>query len=100
MPKKSKKSINECSLDTEECQEQIDDFDAEEEEEEEEQKGQEKPIENNSILLKKTEDVLYDCGLCKASVKLVTKETIMCKECGYRILFKQRINKYVEYLAR
>lgn len=42
----------------------------------------------------------YDCGLCLNKVKILNKETIVCKECGHRILFKQRINKKVEYLAR
>ncbi len=42
----------------------------------------------------------YDCGLCSNKVKILNKETIVCKECGHRILFKQRINKKVEYLAR
>jgi DNA-directed RNA polymerase I, II, and III subunit RPABC4 len=49
---------------------------------------------------KKELGTVYECGSCRADVKLIGKETIMCKECGYRILFKKRINKKVEFLAR
>jgi DNA-directed RNA polymerase subunit RPC12/RpoP len=45
--------------------------------------------------------ITYNCGHCSRPVKLkvVNKETILCKECGHRILYKQRIGT-VEYLAR
>ena len=45
-------------------------------------------------------DCLYQCGLCKKTIKLLEKELIMCKDCGHRILYKQRSNKCIEYLAR
>ncbi len=42
----------------------------------------------------------YDCGSCSEPVSLNNKDAIMCKKCGHRILYKQRLDKRVEYLAR
>ena len=43
---------------------------------------------------------MYMCGLCKKNTTIFEKDIIMCKECGHRILYKQRSQKAIEYLAR
>jgi DNA-directed RNA polymerase subunit RPC12/RpoP len=47
-----------------------------------------------------TEQYNYDCSNCNSNIILLSKESIVCKSCGSRVLFKKRINKKVEYLAR
>jgi DNA-directed RNA polymerase subunit RPC12/RpoP len=44
--------------------------------------------------------ILYECGSCKFINKLDNNDSIMCKSCGYRILYKVRTNRYCEYLCR
>jgi DNA-directed RNA polymerase I, II, and III subunit RPABC4 len=39
--------------------------------------------------------VKYLCGDCDAEVSLKRGDPIRCKECGYRVLYKQRTNRYV-----
>ena len=56
----------------------------------------------SSLKLKKPiqETTTYVCGSCKNNVKLTPKEQVICKECGYRILYKLRSNRPSEYYAR
>ena len=42
---------------------------------------------------------LYICGLCKQEVH-IDSPNIVCQKCGYRILYKKRTDKCIEYLAR
>lgn len=51
------------------------------------------------IETKKDMGTTYECGQCYSKVKLVGKENIMCRECGYRVLYKCRLDKRVEYSA-
>ncbi len=37
--------------------------------------------------------VQYLCGDCDARVNLKRGEAIRCKECGYRVLYKERTNR-------
>ncbi|RMY84035.1 hypothetical protein D0864_07677 [Hortaea werneckii] len=37
--------------------------------------------------------VNYLCGDCDAKVVLRKSEAIRCKECGYRVLYKERTNR-------
>ena len=39
--------------------------------------------------------VAYLCGDCDTKVTLKRGDPIRCKECGYRVLYKQRTNRYV-----
>ncbi|KAI3631868.1 hypothetical protein MIR68_010341 [Amoeboaphelidium protococcarum] len=44
--------------------------------------------------------VFYICGNCGKDTELKPKDPIRCKECGYRILYKKRTAKIVQYEAR
>jgi len=37
--------------------------------------------------------VRYLCGDCDARVELKRNDPIRCKECGYRVLYKERTNR-------
>eukprot|EP00418_Pyrodinium_bahamense_P011062 CAMPEP_0179118794 /NCGR_PEP_ID=MMETSP0796-20121207/55890_1 /TAXON_ID=73915 /ORGANISM="Pyrodinium bahamense, Strain pbaha01" /LENGTH=72 /DNA_ID=CAMNT_0020817269 /DNA_START=39 /DNA_END=257 /DNA_ORIENTATION=- len=43
--------------------------------------------------------VTYICGNCGADVELKTNDAVRCRECGYRILFKKRARKPMQYQA-
>ncbi|CAK4032842.1 DNA-directed RNA polymerases II, IV and V subunit 12 [Lecanosticta acicola] len=42
--------------------------------------------------------VQYLCGDCDHKVQLKKGDPIRCKECGYRVLYKERTNRSVEKL--
>lgn len=42
-----------------------------------------------------TKPVHYLCGDCDTKVTLKRGDPIRCKECGYRVLYKERTNRYV-----
>ena len=44
--------------------------------------------------------VWYVCGECGAENNLRQGDAIICRECGYRILYKKRTRKVVQYEAR
>lgn len=41
-----------------------------------------------------TRAVQYSCGDCDAKVVLKKGDPIRCKECGHRVLYKERTNRY------
>ena len=44
--------------------------------------------------------VAYICGDCGTENTLKAGDVIRCRECGYRILYKKRTNRVVQYEAR
>ncbi|KAI8322014.1 hypothetical protein GQ54DRAFT_260699 [Martensiomyces pterosporus] len=42
----------------------------------------------------------YMCADCGADNDIKPKEPIRCRECGYRILYKKRTKKMVQFEAR
>ena len=38
-------------------------------------------------------EVQYLCGDCDSKVSLKKSDPIRCKECGYRVLYKERTNR-------
>lgn len=44
--------------------------------------------------------VAYICGDCGAENTLKAGDVIRCRECGYRILYKKRTKRVVQYEAR
>jgi DNA-directed RNA polymerase I, II, and III subunit RPABC4 len=44
--------------------------------------------------------VAYICGDCGAENTLRAGDVIRCRECGYRILYKKRTKRIVQYEAR
>ncbi|CAA9958283.1 hypothetical protein P3342_003132 [Pyrenophora teres f. teres] len=44
--------------------------------------------------------VLYKCGDCDMDVPLKRGEPIRCRNCGHRVLYKQRTNRMVQFEAR
>ncbi|KAK8944249.1 hypothetical protein KSP39_PZI008692 [Platanthera zijinensis] len=46
------------------------------------------------------EPVSYICGDCGGENTLKPADVIQCRECGYRILYKKRTRRIVQYEAR
>ncbi|KAK7314767.1 hypothetical protein VNO77_33300 [Canavalia gladiata] len=46
------------------------------------------------------EPVSYICGDCGMENTLKPGDVIQCRECGYRILYKKRTRRIVQYEAR
>ncbi|KXS13612.1 hypothetical protein M427DRAFT_58431 [Gonapodya prolifera JEL478] len=46
------------------------------------------------------EPILYVCGECGADNELKPKEPIRCTNCGYRIMYKKRTKRMVQFEAR
>lgn len=46
------------------------------------------------------EPVSYLCGDCGIENTLKTGDVIQCRDCGYRILYKKRTRRIVQYEAR
>ncbi|KAL5000535.1 DNA directed RNA polymerase [Aspergillus recurvatus] len=44
--------------------------------------------------------VAYLCGDCNARVSLKRGDQIRCKECGHRVLYKERTKRMVQFEAR
>ncbi|KAK0252369.1 DNA-directed RNA polymerase core subunit rpc10 [Friedmanniomyces endolithicus] len=44
--------------------------------------------------------VHYLCGDCDSKVVLKKTDPIRCKECGYRVLYKERTNRMIQFEAR
>ncbi|KAH7114479.1 DNA directed RNA polymerase [Dendryphion nanum] len=44
--------------------------------------------------------VTYKCGDCDQEVKLKRGEPIRCRNCGHRVLYKQRTTRMVQFEAR
>ncbi|EGP92084.1 unnamed protein product [Zymoseptoria tritici ST99CH_1A5] len=44
--------------------------------------------------------VHYLCGDCDTKVSLKKGDPIRCKECGYRVLYKERTNRMIQFEAR
>lgn len=51
-------------------------------------------ITNQNTFEDTNRSVKYLCGDCDAEVALKRGDPIRCKECGYRVLYKQRTNRY------
>lgn len=45
-------------------------------------------------------EVTYICGECGTKNTLKPVDVIRCRECGYRILYKERTKRVVQYEAR
>ena len=44
--------------------------------------------------------VNYQCGSCGAVTALKASDPIKCRQCGYRILYKQRTKRMIQHEAR
>ncbi|KAL2055944.1 hypothetical protein ABVK25_003586 [Lepraria finkii] len=42
----------------------------------------------------------YLCGHCNSKVQLKKGDAIRCKECGHRVLYKERTKRMVQFEAR
>ncbi|KAI8918259.1 DNA directed RNA polymerase [Powellomyces hirtus] len=45
-------------------------------------------------------DVTYVCGECGSDNTIKPREPIRCKDCGYRIMYKKRTKRMVQFEAR
>ncbi len=44
--------------------------------------------------------VPYSCGNCGSDVSLKPGDVVQCRDCGYRILYKKRTKRVVQFEAR
>ncbi len=44
--------------------------------------------------------VPYTCGNCGSEVALKPGDAVQCRDCGYRILYKKRTKRVVQFEAR
>jgi DNA-directed RNA polymerase I, II, and III subunit RPABC4 len=44
--------------------------------------------------------VTYICGYCGIENAIKVKDTIRCRECGYRIMYKNRTKRKIQFEAR
>jgi len=44
--------------------------------------------------------VEYECGDCCEKVILKPRDAVRCQRCGYRILYKPRTKRIIQYEAR
>ncbi|KAL0488039.1 DNA-directed RNA polymerases II, IV and V subunit 12 [Acrasis kona] len=44
--------------------------------------------------------VLYICGLCGQENAIKPEDAIRCRECGYRIMYKKRTKRKIQFEAR
>ncbi|KAJ6083985.1 hypothetical protein N7486_010785 [Penicillium sp. IBT 16267x] len=44
--------------------------------------------------------VVYLCGECSARVPIKRGDQIRCKDCGHRVLYKERTKRMVQFEAR
>ena len=44
--------------------------------------------------------VTYRCGDCGAENKLQLKDAVRCRQCGFRVLYKTRTKRMVQFEAR
>lgn len=59
-----------------------------------------KTLERSTMDPQQPEPVSYLCGDCGAENTLKPGDVIQCRECGYRILYKKRTRRIVQYEAR
>ncbi|KAJ0242342.1 hypothetical protein HA466_0208200 [Hirschfeldia incana] len=52
------------------------------------------------VMDQQPEPVTYVCGDCGQENTLKSGDVIQCRECGYRILYKKRTRRVVQYEAR
>ncbi len=52
--------------------------------------------------LKKSQMVKYICGKCKGETDIDTSisQPPVCNKCGYKVLYKKREKKVIQYVAR
>ena len=44
--------------------------------------------------------MVYICGDCGADNEIKAKDAIRCRECGYRIMYKKRTQRIIQFEAR
>ncbi len=44
--------------------------------------------------------MIYICGECHAENEIRPRDTIRCRECGYRIMYKKRTKRLIVFDAR
>ncbi|ORY13713.1 DNA directed RNA polymerase [Clohesyomyces aquaticus] len=54
----------------------------------------------NQLVDNNSRSVEYLCGDCDSVVALKRGEPIRCRNCGHRVLYKQRTNRMVQFEAR
>ncbi|ORX55905.1 hypothetical protein BCR36DRAFT_581060 [Piromyces finnis] len=50
--------------------------------------------------VQRPQQISYICGDCGVENDIRPKEPIRCKECGYRIMYKKRTKRMVQFEAR
>ncbi|KAJ5899068.1 RNA polymerase archaeal subunit P/eukaryotic subunit RPC10 [Penicillium taxi] len=55
---------------------------------------------NNATSTTDSSTVTYLCGECAARVPLKRGDQIRCRDCGHRVLYKERTKRMVQFEAR
>jgi len=59
-----------------------------------------RPIPGRDVALGEGPAINYLCGDCNSKVSLKRGDPIRCKECGHRVLYKERTKRMVQFEAR
>ena len=58
------------------------------------------PVETKDDKPDLNKPTIYICGDCHSENELRQRDTIRCRECGYRIMYKKRTDRLVVFDAR
>ncbi|KAI9748629.1 MAG: DNA-directed RNA polymerase core subunit rpc10 [Candelina submexicana] len=59
-----------------------------------------RPSSTSQIDISASNPVKYLCGDCNSKVEIKRGDPIRCKECGHRVLYKERTKRMVQFEAR
>jgi DNA-directed RNA polymerase I, II, and III subunit RPABC4 len=59
-----------------------------------------RPAGSGTVLPGPEHKMVYICGDCGQDNEIKAKDAIRCRECGYRIMYKKRTRRVVQFEAR
>ncbi|KAJ5638135.1 RNA polymerase archaeal subunit P/eukaryotic subunit RPC10 [Penicillium odoratum] len=62
--------------------------------------GNQNAFSNDGGMAIEVPSVVYLCGECSARVPIKRGDQIRCKDCGHRVLYKERTKRMVQFEAR
>ncbi|ODQ53047.1 hypothetical protein SAICODRAFT_7644 [Saitoella complicata NRRL Y-17804] len=58
------------------------------------------PASAGAAIARPTQQIVYLCADCGSKNQIQAKEPIRCRECGHRVMYKQRTTRMVQFEAR
>ncbi|XP_066122051.1 DNA-directed RNA polymerases I, II, and III subunit RPABC4-like [Saccopteryx bilineata] len=52
------------------------------------------------VRTQKEQPMIYICGDCQSKNEIKSRDPIICRECGYKIMYKKRTKRLVVFDAR